>query len=297
MAGDTMGNTGGAVSIDGREVASADLLERYRVHLVEREAAGATQEKYLRTVRQLLEFLEREGLELAKASLIAFKGELVERYAPATVNTMLAAVNGFARMLGRPELCVRRLRIQPVSARLPERELTEDEYKRLVRAALEAGDECMALAIQTICATGIRVSELRFVTAEAAREGCFTVRNKGKVRRVWMPEKLGARLRAYAARRRRQQGPVFVGRAGRPLDRTYIWRMMKRYARAAGIDEHKVFRHNLRHLFALAFYRANRDIDSLSHVLGHARLETTRIYLATDERERRQQVARLNLLL
>ena len=297
----------GAIAIDGREAAASKLLANWRAELREREAAPATVEKYVRVVSQFLEFVRGGDAgcggagggapALVKTTVIAFKEQLRARYAPTTVNTMLAAVNGFLRSLGHSELCVRRLRVQALAARAPERELSEDEYRRLVRTALDAGDECMALALQTMGATGIRVSELSFVTAEAVRAGRVVVQNKGKVRQVWLPVELCRRLEGYASAQHVESGPVFVTRTGRPLDRTQVWRRMKRYGRAAGIDTRKVFPHNLRHLFALVFYRVNRDIDSLSHVLGHARLETTRIYLATDEEQRRRQVNRLNLLL
>ena len=277
---------------------AGELLGCYQEALADRELATGTVERYLRAVRQLLAFLAERDLPLAKPALVAFKEELVRTAAPSTTNVSIEAVNGLLRMLGHPELCLRRLRVQPPDSRPPERELTREEYKRLLRAARDAGDERMCLAIQTICATGIRVSELAFVTVAATREGGFVVRNKGKSRAVYLPGRLARRLRTYATRLRLREGPVFVGRGGTPLDRMWIWRKMKEYGAAAGVDARKVYPHNLRHLFALAYYHATKgDIDGLSHTPGHSRVETTRVYLVEDEGRRRRHIDRLNLLL
>ena len=286
------------VEVGGGHARAGELLERYCTSLVEREAAPATVTKYLRAARGLLCYVVRRAEPLTKDVVMGYKDELVHRYAPATVNTMLAAVNGFLRELGLAHMCVRRLRVQPPDERPPERDLGKGEYLRLVRAASEAGDERMALVIQTICSTGIRVSELAYVTVEAARTGRFVVRNKGKARTAYLPRKLAQRLRAFATRRGLREGPVFVGRGGRPLDRTWIWRKMKEYGRAAGVDAQKVYPHNLRHLFALTFYRVHGgDIDSLGRLLGHSRIETTRVYLVEGKGSRSQQVEALGLLL
>lgn len=286
------------VEVGGERARAGELLERYRASLVEREASPATVTKYLRAARGLLCYVVRRAEPLTKDVVMGYKDELVHRYAPATVNTMLAAVNGLLRELGQAHMCVRRLRVQPPDERPPERDLGKGEYLCLVRAASKAGDERMALVIQTICSTGIRVSELAFVTVEALHAGRFVVRNKGKVRTAYLPRKLSQRLRTFAARRGLREGPVFVGRGGRPLDRTWIWRKMKEYGRAAGVDAQKVYPHNLRHLFALTFYRMNGgDIDSLGRLLGHSRIETTRIYLVEEKGCRSRQVEALGLLL
>lgn len=271
-------------------------LERYRASLESNEAANATIEKYMRDVSRFLEFLRNHRMALAKQSVVAYKNDLAAHYAPASVNSMLAAINGFLVFAGHSELTVRRLKTQRTESSATQ-ELTKREYERLVKTARSTGDEEMSLAIQTICATGIRVSELSFVTVEAVQARHTTVRNKGKTRRVWLPEKLCRMLLKFARKKKRTHGPVFVTRTGRPIDRTRIWRKMKKLAKRAGVDAHKVFPHNLRHLFALTFYRCHRDIDALSDVLGHTRIETTRIYLRGSEQGRRKQVEHLNLVI
>ena len=268
------------------------MLAGWRAHLVGREAASATVEKYVREARHLLDFLGEKNLGLDRESVLAYKTDLVSRRAPAGANSAIAAVNGFVAWHGRPELRLRRLRVQPLP-RAATREVTREEYRRLTaRASLLDRD---ALVAQAICATGIRVSELRFLTVEALRVGSMVVENKGRVRRVWLPGRLCRRLRAYALRTGVRSGPVFVTRSGRPLDRTRVWRALKGLAKQAGVDPTKVFPHALRHLFATTFQRRHGDLEALACVLGHARVETTRVYLAEDERERRRQVEALGL--
>ena len=268
------------------------VLAGWRAHLVGREAASATVEKYVREAKHLLDFLGEKNLGLDRESVLAYKADLVSRRAPAGANSAIAAVNGFVAWLGRPELRLRRLRVQPLP-RAATREVTREEYRRLTARASRLDRD--ALVAQAICATGIRVSELRFLTVEALRVGSMVVENKGRARRVWLPGRLCRRLRAYALRAGVRSGPVFVTRSGRPLDRTRVWRALKGLAKQVGVDPTKVFPHALRHLFATTFQRRHGDLEALACVLGHARVETTRIYLAEDERERRRQVEVLGL--
>lgn len=268
------------------------MLAGWRAHLVGREAAPATVEKYVREARHLLDFLGEKNLGLDRESVLAYKAGLVSRRAPAGANSAIAAVNGFVTWLGRPELRLRRLRVQPLP-RAATREVTREEYRRLTARAPRLDRD--ALVAQAICATGIRVSELRFLTVEALCAGSMVVENKGRARRVWLPGRLCRRLRAYALGAGVRSGPIFVTRSGRPLDRTRVWRALKGLAKQAGVDPTKVFPHALRHLFAATFQRRHGDLEALACVLGHARVETTRIYLAEDERERRRQVEALGL--
>lgn len=272
-------------------------LEAWRASLYEREAAPATIEKYLRCARRLAEWLKARRLPLSRGSLVAYKQHLIDSYAPATVNSALAAINGLVGFLGHPELRLHRLRVQRESARSESRELTKAEYKQLVRAAIKLGDEQLALLAQAICAMGIRVSELAELTVEAVEAGRVTICNKGRVRKVWLPEKLRRKLRVFACRAGRTHGPVFVSRSGKPMDRTSVWRKLKYLARVAGVAASKVFPHNLRHLFAVEFYRTWSDMDGLACVLGHARVETTRIYLAVGDSKRKRQMQGLGLVI
>ena len=279
--------------------------EAYRDYLVGRELAPATVEKYAREAERFVahvcqgEYAATPSVaqpialplaSLTKRAVLGYKGWLTERFAPATVNAALAATNKYLTFVGRSDL-----RVQPAAFRLPERDLTRADYERLLAAARQAGDERMLLVLQTVCSTGMRVSELRYVTLEAVRERSAVVSNKGKVRRVWLPDQLCEGLLAYAGRRNVANGPVLLSSAGQPIERTYVWRHMKALARHAGVDERKAYPHNLRHLFALTYYDAYRDLDALSEILGHARVETTRIYVATTGAERQRQISSLEL--
>ncbi len=271
-------------------------VEEYEAFLRERELAPATVEKYTRFVNRFIAFLSNEGRVLDKASVLDFKATLIKEYAPATVNVGIAAINSYLMCCGAFELRAKRLRVQADEFRSATRNLTKGEYQKLVRAATKCGYERDALLVQAIGSTGVRVSEVQAITVEAAREQVAVIANKGKVRRVWLPEELCRRIARFARKHRITSGPVFVSKTGKPLDRTRIWRVLKALSQRAGVDAQKVFPHNLRHLFATVFYRKHNDIDSLSAVLGHTRVETTRLYLAADVARRKKQVSCLNLL-
>lgn len=271
-------------------------VEEYEAFLRERESAPATVEKYTRFVNRFITFLSNEGRVLDKASVLDFKATLIKEYAPATVNVGIAAINSYLMCCGAFELRAKRLRVQADEFRSATRNLTKGEYQKLVRAATKCSSERDALLVQAIGSTGVRVSEVQAITVEAAKEQVAVIANKGKVRRIWLPEELCRRITRFARKHRITSGPVFVSKTGKPLDRTRIWRVLKALAQRAGIDARKVFPHNLRHLFATVFYRKHNDIDSLSAVLGHTRVETTRLYLAADVARRKKQVSCLNLL-
>lgn len=273
-----------------------ELVELWGGELVERELAPSTVEKYVREGRRLRAWLGGDGA-VDRLRTLEYKSWLASRYAPSTVNVALAAINDLLAFCGAGGLRLRNLRVQPVSYRSMERNLKLDEYRRMVRAAYELGDERMALAIQTLCSCGLRVNELGCVTVAAVEIQEARVNNKGKVRRVILPDALCETLRAYALRHGIREGPVFVTRSGGPISRTTIWRGMKRLAGVAGVLPSKAYPHNLRHLFALVHYGRYRDLNVLSEMLGHARVETTRIYVATTGQERSAQVNSLGLFV
>ena len=288
-------------------------LEAYRKELVRRERSPATIANYIRHCGEFLQFCQdsQDGLEAAlnHEMLLSWKRtHLSAGLCPSTINAKLAAVNGFLRFLGRPELCVRQVRRQRRVFRDKDRDLTRGEYLRLVQTARAQGRERLCLAMQTICATGIRVSELRFITVEAVRTGRATVTGKGKCREILLPGALRQKLKRYikglgrwstradsAAHSEAQ--PVFLTAGGQPLDRSNLWREMRTLCKAAGVDPHKVFPHNLRHLFAKAFYTLNKDIAKLADLLGHASIETTRIYIMETGAAHARLLERMHLLL
>lgn len=268
-------------------------IEKYLSYLREQERSAATIQKYGHDLRALSGFLA--GEPATKAALLDWKQRLTEAYAPATVNAMLTAVNGFFRFLGWKELPMKLLRLQKNLFLEESRELTRQEYVRLVGAARCRGDEQLALVIQTICATGIRVSELRFITVEALQRGRAGVSNKGKRRVVFLPEKLRRLLRGYARAKKITAGAVFVTRRGQPLNRSNIWRSMKALCRSADVPPEKVFPHNLRHLFARIFYSMEKDLSRLADILGHSSVNTTRIYTAESGTVHARQMERMGL--
>lgn len=270
-------------------------LSAYRAHLLLEERAPATVAQYLRDVGAFAAQLN--GADASRHAAAAWRDRLLAQgRTPSTVNAKLSALNGLFRFLGWEECRVKLLRLQRRTFRDPARELSREEYRRLLAAAREQGRERLALLLETVCATGIRVSELRFVTVEAARRGRAEVALKGKIRTVLLPGKLCRKLLKYAGKHRTAFGEVFRTRGGGSLSRKQIWREMKRLCAAAGVTPSKVFPHNLRHLFATTFYHATQDIVRLADVLGHSSIDTTRIYLVTTGMEHIRQLERLGLV-
>jgi site-specific recombinase XerD len=250
-----------------------DSLTAFEQHLIADEKSRATVEKYLRDVRAFLVWgAERE---LNRELLRQYKEQLTCQYAPASVNSMLASVNCWLRFIGREDCKVKQLRIQRQIFAREDKELTKAEYRQLV---LAAKDSRISLVIQTICGTGIRVSELPFITAEAVQAGKAVVSCKNKTRVIFIPAPVRKLLRAYMKKTGVTTGSVFVTRSGKPLDRSNIWKAMKALCLKAGIAAGKVFPHNLRHLFARTFYSIEKDIVHLADLLGHSSINTTRIY-------------------
>ena len=274
---------------------TTDQLTQFRALLKNEEKSAATLNKYLRDIQRFALWLGDTPLE--RDAMLDYKADLMRHYAAGSVNSILAALNRFLRMIAREDCRVHRLRIQYQAYSPEEREITAQEYADLVRTARETGRARLALVLQTICATGIRVSELSAITVEAARKGVAVVRCKGKSRRVLIPTRLQKKLLRYMKQHRIAFGPVFVTRSGAPLDRSNIWREMKALCRAAGVSDKKVFPHNFRHLFARTFYRLNKDLAKLADLLGHSSINTTRIYIRTTSAEHRRCLERMRLVL
>lgn len=271
-------------------------MDQFRQVLLGEERSDGTIKKYLRDVRAFWTWLGER--KLSKEAAVQWRESLQERgYRPVTINSMLSALNGFLRMIYREDCRVRFLRIQRRAFREPGRDLTKGDYQRLLEAAEKEGSLRLRLMMETICATGIRVSELQYITVEAAATGRTEISLKGKIRTILLPGKLCRKLLKYAKKMGVSAGQIFRTKTGKSISRCQIWREMKRLSAMAGVSPSKVFPHNLRHLFAAVFYRACRDIVKLADVLGHSSIETTRIYLLATGWEHIRQLERLNLLL
>ena len=272
-----------------------ETLRQFEGFLLREEREASTIEKYVRDAGRYLDWLA--GEPPAKENALRWKGWLAAgRYSPSAVNAMLAAVNKLFLFLGQPDSRVKYLRVQRQLFRGPERELTRQEYLRLLNAAQARGRERLALLMESICATGIRVSEVKYLTVEAARAGRAQVALKGKIRTILIPGKLCRKLLKYAKKQKTASGEIFLTRSGKSMSRRQIWAEMKSLCRRAGVAASKVFPHNLRHLFARTFYKACRDVARLADVLGHSSMETTRLYLVSTGAEYLRQLERLGLL-
>lgn len=271
-----------------------EQLSAFKKYLIAEEKSAATIEKYLHDIRSFAEFLADRTI--SKEEIIAYKEYLTQQYAPASVNSMLVALHCFLRFLSRPDCCVKLLKIQRQMFCREEKELTQAEYRRLVKAA---GDSQLSFILQTICGTGIRISELQSITVEAVRAGKAVVNCKNKTRVIFIPAPLQKILKQYIKKTGTKAGSVFISKNGRPLDRSSVWRQMKRLCRKANVQPEKVYPHNLRHLFARIFYSIKKDIVRLADILGHSSINTTRIYTletGTQHLSDLTQVQRLILL-
>lgn len=271
-----------------------ETLAAFARQLGEEERSPATLEKYLREVRQFAAFLG--GREVTRELAAAWREELSARQSPATVNGKLTALDRLLAFLGWEDCRVKHLRVQRQLFRDSARELSREEYARLVETARRLGRGRLSLLMETICATGIRVSEVRYITAEAVREGRTEIALKGKIRTILLPGKLCRKLEKYARQKKITSGELFLTKSGRPMSRKQIWAEMKGVCRAAGVAPSKVFPHNLRHLFARCFYRVSRDVAKLADVLGHSSIETTRIYLISTGAEHARTLDQLRLI-
>ncbi len=270
-------------------------LAAFASYLRREERSCGTIRKYLHDVRTFQTWLG--GRTVTRELVTAWKGALLASgKAPGTVNGSLAALHSFLAFTGQGDFRVKYLKLQRQTFRDSSRELQKEEYARLVETAKIRKKPRLALLLETICGTGIRVSEVKYITLEAARRGRADISLKGKVRTILIPGKLARKLQKYAQKQKIASGEIFLTKSGKSLSRRQIWGEMKRLCKAAGVEESKVFPHNLRHLFARAFYKASRDIVKLADVLGHSSIETTRIYLITTGAEHARQLERLGFI-
>lgn len=269
-------------------------IDSYCLSLAAEERASGTIEKYRRDIVSFTLFLD--GRSVTKEIARDWKAYLQDRgYAPRTINTMLSALNSFFRFAGW-DIKLKFLKIQHQLFRDPARELSRAEYDRLIVTARESGQKRLALIMETLCATGIRISELRYITVEAAKKGRTTIALKGKIRTILLPTKLCRKLVKYAKKQKIASGEVFLTKSGKSITRRQVWYELKRLCHSAGVEPSKVFPHNFRHLFATTFYHACKDIARLADVLGHSSIETTRIYLTVSGTEQARQLDELGLI-
>ncbi len=270
-------------------------LDAFVSSLREEEREPATIEKYERDIRAFIAWADSREIDKELAS--AWKDHLKKSgLQPETVNSKLSALNKFFGFLGWGDCRVKYLKIQHRLFRRSDRDLTKEEYKRLFDTAVGLGKERLALLMEVICATGIRVSEVKYITVEAARAGRADISLKGKIRTILIPGKLCRKLQKYAKKQKTASGEIFLTRNGKGLSRPQIWAELKSLCKRAGVEASKVFPHNLRHLFARTFYRIYKDIAKLADVLGHSSIETTRIYLISTGVEHARQLERLGLI-
>lgn len=272
----------------------ADQLGRYENHLRLEERSANTIAKYIRDLRAFFGYLA--GRPLSKTALLLWKEQLMQRMAPTSVNSMLAAVNGFLDWAGLPHYKAKPLKIQRQIFARPEKELTQGEYRRLVAAAERCQNRRLSLLLQTICSTGIRVSELCYITVSAVQNGRVGVACKGKTRTVFLPKELCQMLRLYCRSQKIESGVIFRTKTGAALDRSNIWRMMKALCTSAGVAPGKVFPHNLRHLFARTYYSLEKDLSRLADLLGHSSINTTKIYTMESGKKHAKQLDRMGLI-
>ena len=270
-----------------RCICNDETIYHLEQRMREEEKSKATMEKYCHDVRAFLHYIGEEKV-LSKELVITYKNYLGERYEISSANSMLAALNYFLRFIGREDCIVKSFRIQKEAFRSREQELTREEYLKLLEEARKRGDERLYMIMQTICARGIRISELPFITVASLQSRRARVLLKGKTRTVLLPLELCNKLKNYAAKQGIEAGSVFVTRSGRPVDRSNIFHAMKKLWQNAEVAETKVYPHNLRHLFAVTFYKEERDICHLADLLGHSNINTTRIYtlISCEEQER-----------
>lgn len=271
-----------------------EAITIYRRHLTNEEKSSATLEKYLRDVREF--GLWTAGEALTKESVLEYKKILTSRYACSSVNSIISSLNSFFEFNNWYDLKIKTIKIQRQMFTSNEKELTKSEYKRLLSAAECKKNKRIYLVMQTICSTGIRVSELKYITVEALNLKRAEIRCKGKRRTVFFPNQLCALLKGYIKEQKIKSGPVFVTKNGNPLDRSNIWSDMKKLCKTANVSEAKVFPHNLRHLFARTYYSIQKDIVRLADILGHSNVNTTRIYTVESGEVHRRQIQKLGLL-
>ena len=278
------------------KILTSNQIAAFAAYLKSEEKSENTIEKYIRDVRAFASYMG--NAEITKEAVIGYKNKLLsEGYAVRSINSMVASINSLFAFLGWDNLKVKSLKLQRQIYCPEEKELTKSEYMRLVNTAKQKGNERLNLLIQTICGTGIRVSELQYITVEAVKCGEAVVSLKSKTRSVFIVRELQKKLLRYAAEQKITSGAIFITRTGKPMSRTNVWRDMKSLCEQAGVNPQKVFPHNLRHLFARTFYGIEKDIAKLADILGHSSINTTRIYIITTGNEHRQRMENMRLIM
>lgn len=270
------------------------LINQFIKYLQEQEKSQSTIVSYKRELFSLQMFFDDSSLN--KDSLLRYKTIITKQYKPSTCNVSISAINCFLKYINRQDLFLKPLKNQKTIFEPAEKELTKKDYNKLIKAALINGDERTALAIQTICATGIRVSELQSITVETLRSGQAHICNKGKNRIVFIPKALVNVLKKYVVNHNIASGPIFVTRNNKPLDRSNLWKSMKQLCSVAGVKPSKIYPHNLRHLFAKTYYTQQKDISRLADILGHSSINTTRIYTRESGAVHAKQIEGLGLI-
>lgn len=276
------------------------MIEDYKIWLAEEEKSKNTIKKYIRDILAFYRFANggvNEEKVISKTQVMEYKEYLEKKYAVSSVNSMLVAINRFLEYRGWNNCRVRLIKCQRCIFRDEQRELTKDEYRRLVDAARKEKNYRLAMIMETICATGIRVSELEFITVEAAQKGRADINCKGKHRVILLPDKLRKALVRYALEKNICSGYIFRTKTGKPLDRSNIWHDMKGLCKIAGVEPTKVFPHNLRHLFARIFYELEKNIVHLADILGHSSIDTTRVYTISTGTEHVPEINRMGLVV
>lgn len=277
-----------------KKILSIQVMNKYKNYLIDEERSRATIEKYMRDIKGFFEYLP-EDKTISKELVVGYKQFLIENYKVTSANSMLVAINGLLVYLGMSECRVKLHKVQKKIFSNENQNLTKEEYRRLLAVAHNRNNDQLLMMMQTICSTGIRVSEHKFVTVEALKQGNTVIHNKGKIREIIFPKKLKRTLLQYCRQNNIKSGSVFVSKYGNPLDRSNIWTMMKKLCDEAKVDKRKVYPHNLRHLFAFSFYGIEKDLVRLADVLGHSSIETTRIYTKTSIKRCQRVLDRLNL--
>lgn len=275
---------------------SGGMIDLFEKKLKEEEKSEATIRKYVSDVKHFMDYTKEDSI-FSKELVIDYKQYLSEHYKTASVNSMLASVNCFLRVTGHPECAVKAFKVQRAAFRRKNQELSREEYLRLLDTAEKKGKKRLFLLMRTIAATGIRISELPFITVEALEERRAQVSLKGKTRIVILQKQLCRELACYTKDMGIQTGSIFITRSGKPLDRSNVLHEMKSLCEEAKVPKDKIYPHNFRHLFAVTYYKAERDICHLADLLGHSNINTTRIYTQVSCEEQEQQLDRLGLLI
>ena len=272
-----------------------ELITKFKEYLIDEEKSAATLDKYIRDITVFMNWSNDK--ELCKSLILEYKQKILEKYAPASVNSIISSLNSFFVYNEWYDLKVKSVKIQKQIFANKDKELTKAEYERLLKAAKSKNNQRLYYLMQTICSSGLRVSELKYVTTDVVRRGQATINCKGKMRIVILPKQLCNMLKDYIKENNIKSGSVFVSKNGKPLDRSNIWSDMKKLCESAGVSKDKVFPHNLRHLFARTYYSIQKDVVRLADILGHSNVNTTRIYTMETGEIHRKQIQRLGLLI